>query len=211
MKKTALLLLLTLVLFRANGQNFDEWFFQGSTQWKYNIKQIAALRVYVEYLKKGYSIVQRGLNTIENIKNGNLNLDRDFFNGLKNVNPTIANSAKVADIIAFQYYITRDMGRVYAFCSSNSDFTAEEVRYVAKVHTNLLTLTNANMAELRTILSGSQMSDDERMGRIDNIHADMRDKAAFVRAFNNDTRIISLNRAKEKHEVGRIKNVIDIP
>lgn len=213
MKKTILLLLLICFQFHAVGQNFDEWFFQGSTQKEYNIKQVVALRAYLEVLKKGYSTVRRGLTTIENIKNGNFNLDRDFFNGLKNVNPAIAGSAKVADIMAFQYYITRDMGRVYSFCSSNSDFTAEEVRYVARVHTNLITLTDANISELWIILGRgrAEMSDDERIERIDMIHADMKDKSAFVKAFNNDTRILSVNRAKDRHEIGRIKSTIDIP
>lgn len=213
MKKILLLSILISVVFQTNAQEWDEWFSQKSTQRKYSIRQIAALRVYLDYLKKGYATVQKGLYTIENIKNGNFNLDRDFFNGLKNVNPAIAGTVKVADIIAFQYYITRDMSKVYAFCSSNREFTAEEIRYIARVHTNLLTLTDANMSELWMILGsgGAEMSDDERIERIDKIHSDLRDKSAFVKAFNDDTRLISLSRAKDRHEIGRIKNSIDIP
>src|SRR3954469_10258998 len=108
--KTILLVIATVLLFQsADAQTWDEWFKQKKTQKKYLVQQIAALRVYLDYLKKGYAVVHNGLNTIEHIKNGNFNLDRDFFSSLKNVNPAIKNTAKVADIIAFQIFISREL------------------------------------------------------------------------------------------------------
>jgi hypothetical protein len=108
MKK--ILLLATAGLFAflsSNAQTADEWFNQKSTQKKYLLQQIAALKVYLGYAKKGYTIVTSGVNTIRNIKNGDLNLHRDFFNRLKNVNPSIRKYAKVADIIAYQVKIIK--------------------------------------------------------------------------------------------------------
>ena len=186
----------------SHAQVFDEWFRQKKTQKKYLIQQIEALHVYLEYLKKGYQIVHNGLNTVENIKNGNFNLDRDFFSSLKNVNPSIRNMAKVADIIAFQVYIGRELGRVYNFCATNKHFTPEEIRYISKVHTNMLLLTDASVSELLTIIQSgkTQMTDDERIHRIDKIYNEMNDKCVFVRAFGNDTQIIGMERAKEERE-----------
>src|SRR6266850_6945673 len=209
MKKPILIISLAIacISHESYGQTFAEWFQQKKTQKKYLIQQIAALRVYVDYLKKGYSIVHNGLNTIENIKNGSFNLDRDFFSSLKNVNPAIRNMAKVTDIIAFQVFIAREMGRVYNFCATNKHFTPEEVRYIAKVHTNMLMLTDASVSELATILKSgkAQMTDDERIQRIDTIYHDMNDKCAFVRTFKGDVQAIALDRAKEEAETDLLR------
>ncbi len=196
----------------ANAQTFNEWFRQKNTQTKYLVQQIVALKVYLGYLKKGYDIAQKGWTTVENIKNGNFNLDRDFFRSLKNVNPAIKNSAKAADIIAFQYYIIRDFRRVYNFCENNKNFTPEEIRYIAKVHTNMLFLCDASISELLNIIQAdkTEMTDDERIMRIDRIYEDMSDKCAFVKAFGNDATALSMEREKEAHEIELLKKNNDI-
>lgn len=203
MKTLTIIFLLALSLSRSNAQTLDEWFNQKKTQKKYLIEQIVALQVYLDYLKKGYTIAHNGLTAIENIKNGNFNLDRDFFKSLKNVKPGITNSVKVVDIIAFQYSIIRDMKNVYQFCQNNKHFTPEEVRYVARIHTSMLILCDASLSELHTIIQSdnAQMTDEERLQRIDNIHDDMKDKQAFVRAFGSDTRLLALEREKEGIEI----------
>src|SRR5260221_3562126 len=209
MKKSILIIssAIACISCESYGQTFAEWFQQKKTQKKYLIQQIAALRVYVGYLKKGYTIVHNGLNTIGNIKNGSFNLDRDFFSSLKNVNPVIRNMAKVTDIIAFQVFITREMGRVYHFCATNKHFTPEEIHYIAKVHTNTLLLADASVSELMTILKSgkAQMTDDERIQRIGTIYHDLNDKCVFVRAFKGDVQVIALDRAKEESETDLLR------
>jgi hypothetical protein len=204
MKKILVLISVTFIFncTSARAQEWDEWFSQTSTQRKYLFQQIAALQVYLDYLKRGYNIVQKGWTTVENITNGNLNLHRDFFGSLKGVNPVIGNSAKVVDIIAFQYYIIRNMKGVYNFCASNKNFTPEEIRYIAKVHTNMLFLCDASISELLMIIHAdkTEMTDDERMLRIDKIYDDMQDKHAFVKAFDSDTKQLSSQRSKEERE-----------
>jgi hypothetical protein len=194
---------LTFHCIDAKAQTFNEWFRQKKTQKKYLIEQIAALKVYLDKLKKGYNIANKGLTTIGHIKNGNFNLHRDFFSSLKNVKPAISNSAKVADIIAFQIYVTRDMKRIYDFCENNKHFTPEEVRYIAKVHTNMLFLCDASISELLSIIRSNetQMTDDERLLRIDKIYDDMLDKHAFVQAFGNDAKSLSMQTEKEMNEI----------
>lgn len=212
MKKIILIITLSIAFGSLRAQSWDEWFHQKKTQKKYLIQQIEALRVYADYLRKGYNIAQKGLNTIENIKNGNFNLHRDFFGSLKKVNPAISTSVKVADIIAFQVYIIRDMKRVYSFCQSSKHFTPEEIRYIAKVQTNMLFLCDANISELLTIINPdkTEMTDDERMMRIDKIYDDMLDKHAFVQSFGNDTQVLSLERAKEEQEIDLLRRNTDI-
>lgn len=195
-----------------SAQNWDEWFRQKKTQRKYLVKQIALLQVYLGYLKKGYEIADKGLTTIHNIKNGDFNLHRDFFGSLKNVNPHIANSAKVADIIAFQVYVTRDMRNINNFCRNNNHFTPEEVRYVAAVYSNMLFLTDASISELLMIIrtNETEMKDDERLVRIDRLYEEMLDKHAFVQSFDNDVRMMAADRERQEREVESLRKQFDI-
>lgn len=190
----------------APAQTWNEWFKQKKTQRQYLAKQIALLQVYLGYLKKGYEIADRGLTTIHNIKNGDFNLHRDFFGSLKNVNPHIKNSAKVADIIAFQVYIIQNIKRVNNFCKTNEYFTPEETRYVAAVYSNMLFLCDASISELLTIIGSNEteMRDDERLVRIDRLYDDMLDKHAFVQSFDSDVRLIARERERETRSVERV-------
>lgn len=186
----------------AQTPNRNEWLRQKKTQKKYLIDQIAALKVHLGNLKKGYQIVQRGLYTIDNIKSGNFNLHRDFFGSLNKVNPHIANSAKVADIIAYQYYIIRDFKQSNARCRRDGNFTAEELYYLGYCYTNMMKSCDLTLTQLmETIASDKrQMTDDQRIKEIDRLHDDMRDKYAFVRAFGNDNLSLSAIRGKEKRD-----------
>jgi len=191
----------------ATAQTWDEWFRQKKTQRRYLAKQIALLKVYLGYLKKGYEIADKGLTTIHNIKNGDFNLHRDFFGSLKNVNPHIRNSAKVADIIAFQIYIIQSIRQVNNFCKNNEQFTPEEIRYVAAVYSNMLFLCDASISELLMIIGTNQteMKDDERLMRIDRLYDDMLDKQAFVKAFDSDVRLIAREREREQQSIERMR------
>lgn len=196
----------------APAQTWNEWFKQKKTQKKYLVKQIALLRLYLGYLKKGYEITDKGLTTIQNIKNGDFNLHRDFFGSLKNVNPHIANSAKVADIIAFQVYIIQDMKRVNNFCRNNEHFTPEEIRYVAAVYSNMLFLCDTSISELAMIIRSNEteMKDDERLIRIDKLYDDMLDKHAFVQSFDNDVRLIAKEREREQRSIELLRKQHDM-
>jgi len=154
------------------------------------------LKVHLGNLKKGYRIVQRGLYTIDNIKSGNFNLHRDFFSSLNNVNPHIKNSAKVADIIAYQIYIIRDFKQTNARLKQDGNLTPEELYYLGYCYTNMMRSCEVTLMELMDTITKDkkQMTDDQRIKEIDRLHEDMRDKYAFVRAFGNDNLALSAMR-----------------
>lgn len=215
MKKLIMLLTLTITLTTvdASGQNWNEWMQQKKTQRKYLIKQVALLRTYLGIMKKGVTIVRSGLNTIQNIKNGELNLHRDFFGSLKNVNPHISNGAKVADIIAYQVFILQQLKKLNQYCQDSQQFSAEELRYVADVYTNMLMLCQVNVDELITIIKPDQatMTDDERLTQLNRLHDDMQDKHAFIQSFSEDAQYIATNRAREALNTSQSKAFNTIP
>jgi hypothetical protein len=205
-----ILLLATVVPFAflsSNAQTADEWLNQKATQKKYLLQQIAALQVYIGYAKKGYNIVTGGINTIRNIKNGDLNLHRDFFNGLKNVNPAIRRYAKVADIIAYQVKIIKQTKGTLQQIRETKQFTETEMDYCKQVFDNLLDECMKTVEELILVTTSGklEMKDDERLKLIDRLYADVQGKYSFTCSFGEDMGILALQRLGEQMEINRSK------
>jgi hypothetical protein len=209
--KSQILILFLLSIGNANAQTLDEWFQQKKTQKKYLVDQIVALKVYAGYVKKGYNIVHGGLTTIENIKDGNFVLDQSFFDSKGNVKPAVSNSIKVVNILGYQAMIIRDLRRVYQSAKADPQFTADEILYLSHVYDGVLRQCDASLADLRDVIqSGSlEMTDDERLKRIDALHEDMADKYAFTQAFGNETRLLAAQRSAEKAGILAVENLHD--
>lgn len=189
------------------AQTFDEWTNQQSTQKKYLLQQIAALQVYLGYAQKGYNIVTGGINTIRNIKNGDLNLHRDFFNRLKNVNPAIHRYAKVADIIAYQVKIIKQTKLVLQQIREIKQFTEAELDYCKQVFDALLDECIKTVEELILVTTSGEleMKDAERLERIDGLYADVQNKYSFACSFSEDMGLLAVQRLGEQMEINRSK------
>lgn len=203
MKKLVVFVLFAVFAKVGNAQTFDEWFKQKKTQKKYLIQQIAALKVYKGYVQKGYSIAKEGLTAIGNIKKGDFNLHSDFFSSFKTVNPSIRNYAKVADIIAFQVKVIQTYKTAYTHAQSFSLFSSNEIDYIYKVFTNLITYSTADIDELVKVITANEleMKDDERLKRIDAIHTSIQDKYSFAKSFAEEVKVLAIARTKDKDNI----------
>jgi hypothetical protein len=208
MKKIILLPVIAALLFsEVNAQTFNELFSQKATQKKYLLQQIAALQVYISYAKKGYNIVSGGINTIRDIKKGDLNLHNTFFNSLKSINPKISRCAKVADIIAYQVRIIKLAKQTLQSIREANQFTTEEAEYCKKVFDALLDDCIESIDELLAVITPDKltMKDNERLTRIDKLYLDMQDKFTFCNVMSEDIGVLALQRMSEKIEINRAK------
>lgn len=212
MKRITILLLVVLCCGAAQAQtpNWNEWFRQKKTQRKYLIQQIAALKVYLEYLKKGYKIVDKGLTTIGDIKDGTFTMDKDYLNSLKQVSPVVKNSPKLNEVIAYQNSIRKDLYRLVLDSRRDENLSSDEVEYIEEVYKNMLEECEASIDELIVITTSgeAEMKDDERLLRLDKVHDDMQEKYAFTQDFINGTRLLCVERAKEKNQIKRSEQLI---
>lgn len=207
MKKLVLLTLLICVSFQGvRAQTFAEWFKQKKTQIKYLGQQIASLQVYAGYLEKGYHIAQTGLTTIGDIKNGEFNLHQDYFGSLKSVNPSIANDARIAAIIAMQVSIVQQYKKCYKQVQQSNLFNSNEVNYIYTVFTNLLGDCTNDLTELISVTTTGQLqlSDDERLRRIDGLYKEMQDKYSFAQSFSDETGIMIVARMKDSNDANTL-------
>lgn len=212
MKKIISLLFIIAIITKANAQTWEEWTEQKETQIKYLVEQIAAFQTYLGYVKQGYEIAHKGITTVQNIKNGEWNLHKDFFGSLKSINPVIKNSAKVADIIALQVGLVKRSKALLNECRQNGQLTYEEIAYLENVCNKLLLESLKNIDELTMVITSGelQMKDDERINRIEKIYADMKEKQVFLRSFGSSVVRLSKSRSHEKFEIELSKTLNNV-
>ena len=192
------IILILLLSVKCYGQTYDEWVRQKETQKKYLLEQIAALKTYIGYAEQGYSIANKGLSIIKDIKNGDFNLHDDFFKSLSVVNPEIKKYSKVAAIMAMQISIAKVVRN-----TKFKELTNTELNYLHQVFNNVLDECAKNLDELFGLITDGeqQMKDDERIKRIDKLYLDMQDKQSFVQSFSNSAKRLSIQRRNEGYDI----------
>lgn len=211
MKKT-LTILSILAACSVHAQNLQEWTRQKKTQIKYLIEQIAAFQIYSGYVEKGYSIAEEGLHAIHTIKNGDFSLHNEYFNSLKIVNQKIKNYWKVSDIIALQFKIVRACHSQRNAILQSGLFSPDETSYCSKVLANLLDGCTDIIDQLMLLTTdgSSQMKDDERISRIDGLHADMMDRFVFTQHFAREAHGLALQRLLDANDLRTSRALLNI-
>ncbi|MCD9015229.1 hypothetical protein [Parachryseolinea silvisoli] len=196
---TALFVMQSLGAF-AQTPNFNEMFKQKKTQIRYLVAQIAALQVYLEKLKKGYEIVDKGLNTIGSIKDGKFSMDKDYLNSLKAVSPVIANSPLLDQIVYFNSKTLSGLRDLEEEIIEDENFSESERDYVSGIRKRSITQSKARLDELEWLITPgqSEMTDDERLGHLEQIHAQCKRSFLFAGDLIQSTRLLARQRAKER-------------
>jgi hypothetical protein len=173
-------------------------------------EQLAKLELYLKELKEGYSIVQKGLTTIGDIKKGDFDLHSLFFTSLKDVNPAIKNWGKVADIIAMQVQLLVGCKTSIQQATASGKFSSTDLKYLAAVYTNLTNLTGKDIDELTGLVSDGnwQMTDDDRMSRIDQLFNEVAEKYNFLRYFSSRMMAESILRTQQKSNIQKLHQLI---
>lgn len=193
---------------KVQAQTFAEFFSQKKKQKEYLLKQIAGLQLYIGYAKKGYEIVGSGINTVKDFKNGEFGLHGAFFSSLKAVSPVIRNNSKVAEIIEMQLAISKSFNGI----KSNALLSSPERDYIATVRANLLEECMNDLAALLLVITSGkvEMTDDERMERLDQVYAGMKDKSAFTQSFTGSVAVLIGQKESEQRSINQIRKSYEI-
>jgi hypothetical protein len=213
MKKWFIGLLLVGICLMGKAQSFDEWFRQNSTRLKYYEEQVVALQTYIGLAEKGYNIVESGLNSIRDLKNGEFNLHNAFYTALGSINPAIGNMGEVLEILALQAAILERFTTALSRYRQSGNFRGGELDYIGKVYSLMVQDGLADVNMLTDILTANtmKMSDDERMGRIGALDVSVKDRYAFAVSFTNQADMLSMNRQKQALDAGVVKGLYGLP
>lgn len=168
-----------------------------------DIEKLTQLKGILSDMKTGYNIIDGGYNQVKSIEQGNFSLHQTFLNGLLAVSPAVTKYGRIADIVLEQGYIVTEYTTTFKQLRESGSFTANEIAYLANVYTTLLQQSLMNLSQLTTILTAGKlrMSDDERLRAVDHIYADTDDKLTFLRHFDQQATILSMQRQNDLNDI----------
>jgi hypothetical protein len=202
-----------LLMVPGRAQTFAEWFQQNSTRLKYYGQQIAGLEVWLQELKKGYRIADAGIGSINGSKQGEYDLHGAYYSSLGSINPTVGQLAEVAEIVKLQEAIIKRFTDAMSGYRANGRFGADDLGYIQNVYGNILQAGISDVAVLTDLLSGGvvQLTDDQRMSRIMELDAGMRDRYRFTLAFTNRADLLGMQAAVQQADIGAVRGIYGIP
>ncbi|MBB1287046.1 hypothetical protein HRH25_21870 [Flavisolibacter sp. BT320] len=209
MKRIVAVLAMLCLVQNVSAQTWDEWFRQSKTQIKYLVEQISALTVYGTTVKKGYDLVDAGLKNIGHLKESDLIIHRNHFTSLLQVREGLKASKLVQRIATLQAAIQKVVNECKKKRLDRDEFSSAERNYFARVLGNISTESKVVGDETVLLTSDGhyQMTDDERLKKLQSLHQNMEELYVFVRHFANDISIAALNRFKERKEAEKMRTL----
>lgn len=173
-----------------------------------NIEKLTQFKKILKDMQKGYEMLTVGYNEVRKISQGNFALHRAFLDGLSLVNPSIKKYKKVTDIINCQIAIVREYKSSLSRFKNSGWLNEGELNYIGKVYNNVMNQSLKNLDQLFMVITKNdlKMNDAERLSAIDKISDDMNDKYMFLRSFNSNASLLSLQRARDKKESIHVKD-----
>ncbi|WP_200978362.1 hypothetical protein [Echinicola sp. 20G] len=197
MKRISLLFLLLMAMLDVNGQTFKEWFSQKKTAKEYLAKQVVGLQLYIGYAKEGYETLRWGWNTVHQFRDGEFRLHGDFFRGLARISPEVAKYERIPQIIDLQLRLVRSIATSRKLFTAHAHIKATEKVYLKKVFEQSLSIAAGLLEEMIDVAlqSGLDLTEAERLGKIDKVYLELKKLEGFLMAFNRENYQLLRSRA----------------
>lgn len=140
-------------------------------------------------------------------------LYKKYYDELWQVRQTLATYHRITIIIQRQKQIVQQYKFTWEMVNQDTHFTRSEIDYMYRVYTGILNESLYNIDEILLVINSykTQMSDAKRLEIInkagDNIDKNYRD----LQDFNNQNIQLSMNRAKDEHEILAVKKLYGLP
>jgi len=183
----------------AQSFSFSDLFGQGEKDLKNMEAQIAALNAFEASIRQGYNMLHSEWTAIGNWKNGEFNLHQSYYTSLSRVNPVVKNSIDRGAVQSQQQSIISQLNSI----ANVNGLTVSEQRYINIVAQNVISQCNTDLDELQKVLAPGQlqMSDDERIKRINRLAASIQNKYLFTCHFTEQVRLLVLSRAQDNDQI----------
>ncbi|RKR84281.1 hypothetical protein BDD43_4513 [Mucilaginibacter gracilis] len=174
-----------------------------------DIEKLTQFKAILSDMEQGYTILTQGYGMVKDLSQGNFNLHSAFLSSLMAVSPEIRKYGRIANIIADQASIVTEYKAAWKRANAGGHFNSDELLYINNVFQHLLNQSVDNLTNLTNVITAGslRMSDAERLQAIDHIYSDTQNKLVFLRHFNNQVTILSVQRQKAINEVQTLKNL----
>lgn len=184
-------------------------------------KVIKAVDLKIQRLQNKTIWLQNAQKTLEN-EMSQLKLDEikdwvekqrklydDYFQELWKVKAALAYYQRVKDIIQRQVQMVNEYKAAWALFRQDKNFTTEELDFMYNIYTGMLDESLKNIDQLFLVANAfaTQMSDAKRLEIINTVSDNMEHQFMDLKQFNNQNKMISLQRASEKGEIEYVKRL----
>ena len=168
-----------------------------------NWEKLVQFKKILQNMYDGYKILHKGYTAVKDISEGNFTLHKGFLDALLEVSPAVRKYKRIGEIVNYQIRIVKDYKAAYGQFKEDKQFTPQEIEYLGKVYGNLLAQSLKSLEELFMVITAGElrMSDDERLQAIDRIYESIVDQFSFLKEFNGNTALLSLQRKTDETEI----------
>ncbi len=136
-------------------------------------------------------------------------LYKDYFDELWKVKNIISYYHRIREIIEKQVRLVEEYKKVWALFKQDKHFTGDELLYMGQVYNGILDDSVKNLDQLFLVINSfsTQMSDAKRLEIINSAADQIEVNYNDLKAFNQQSILLSLQRAKDKNDVDVVKQL----
>ena len=133
----------------------------------------------------------------------------DYFQELKKVKNALAYYHRIKDIIENQVAMVKEYKAAWTLFRQDRNFSADELAYMSEVYTGMLGESTKAIDQMLMVVNAfaTQMTDAARMEIINTAADDMEKGFMDLKEFNNQNKLVSLQRAAVRGEIEYIKRL----
>ena len=136
-------------------------------------------------------------------------LYKKYYDELWKVRNTIAAYKRIKQILERQEQIIEEYRFTWRMINQDKHFTREEIDYMYRVYTGILNESVYNLDQILLVINSfkTQMTDAKRLEIINKAGDQIEQNYADLKQFNNQNIQLSMNRAKDEHEIESVRKL----
>ena len=152
------------------------------------------------------------LNEIAEWTEKHRKLYEKYYNELWEIKNAISSWQRIRQIIQLQERLVDEYLSAWNLLKRDDHFTQNELDYMYHIYSGILDESVRNLDEILLVINPfkTQMTDSERLEIISRAGEQIERNYADLKAFNTQNILLSLNRAKDAHEVETIRKLYGI-
>jgi hypothetical protein len=153
------------------------------------------------------------LNEISDWTKKQQELYQGYYDELMQVKSIISYYKRIRDITEKQARLVSEYQRYWEMFFQDSHFTDEELEYMQKVYSGILSDSLENIEQIFMIIESfsTQMSDAQRLKLINDAADRIDDNYTDLSTFNSQNVMLSLQRSRSKEEAQTLKRFYGLP
>ncbi|WP_432221795.1 conjugal transfer protein TraI [Flavobacterium sp. TMP13] len=153
------------------------------------------------------------LNEISDWTEKQRDLYREYYQELMKVKSIIAYYKRIKEITTRQTLLVKQYEKAWQLFQNDAHFTAKELEYMSTVYEGILGESINNIDQIFSILESftMEMSDGKRLEIINQAADKVEENYEDLCLFNQQNMLLSLQRAKTKHDVLTTKKLYGLP